>query len=207
MVFETKRNILFQDVFSPLKEIKTMPIYKYGKQKELIYLQQFMEILEATRFVKPLRDKSFLAFLYWFGTRKSEALERVKEDFEIENNILRVNAKVKKRGERPALEIPIDLLLVNLIIEKIEKTKPNRRVWNMSPTTAWRIVKRFSDKLYPHYFRLNRASHFLENPETSTAEMMTWFGWRSTKTVDKYVGYSRRHIVTMSSRLKKESQQ
>lgn len=180
------------------------PIYKHGKQKELIYLREFIEKLASTKFVKPLRDKSFLAFLYWFGTRKSEALELVREDFEIEDRILRVKAKAKKRGERPPLEIPLDLPLVHYIIERVQRTKPNHRVWNMSSTTAWRIVKRFSNKLYPHYFRLNRASHFLENPETSTAEMMTWFGWRSTKTVDKYIGYSRRHIQAMSSRLKKE---
>jgi len=180
------------------------PVYKHGKQKELIYLQQFMEMLKTTRFVKPLRDKSFLAFLYWFGTRKSEALELVKEDFEIGDGILRVNAEAKKRGERPPLEIPLDLPLVECIIERVKKTRKNRRVWNVSSTTAWRIVKRISEKLYPHFFRLNRASHFLENPETSTAEMMTWFGWRSTKTVDKYVGYSRRHILAMSSRLKNE---
>jgi site-specific recombinase XerD len=181
-----------------------MPIYKHGKQKELIYFEQFKDMLESTNFVKPLRDKSFLVFLYWFGIRKSEALELIKEDFEIESNILRVNAKAKKRGERPPLEIPLDLPLVHYIVEKVEKTKPNRRVWNMSPTTAWRIVKRISEKLYPHFFRLNRASHFLENPKTSTAEMMSWFGWKSTKTVDKYVGYSRRHILAMSSRLKEE---
>ena len=43
--------------------------YKYGKQTTPIDFQTFSSIMENGKFVKPLRDKSFLAFLYWFGVR------------------------------------------------------------------------------------------------------------------------------------------
>jgi len=183
--------------------------YKYGKQTTPIDLQTFSSIMENGRFVKPLRDKSFLAFLYWFGVRRAETLERVKEDFTIKDSLLIVEATPKKGGEREPLEVLVDYPYVDLVIEKVNKTRrtlvnPTRRVWNISGPTAWRIVKRVMPKHYPHFFRLNRATRFLEDPETTIPEMMAWFGWKASKTVDPYIGYSRRHIRKQRERLARE---
>ena len=187
--------------------------YKYGKQTSPIDFQTFCNIVEEgekqNKFVSLLRDKSFLAFLYWFGVRRAEALERVNEDFKIKDGLLIVDATPKKGGEREPLEIPIDYPYVDLIIKQLNKTRrtlrnPTKRVWNMSPQTAWRIVKRVMPKHYPHYFRLNRATRFLEDPNTTIPEMIAWFGWKVSKTVDPYIGYSRRHIRTQRERLARE---
>ena len=98
---------------------------------------------------------------------------------------------------------------VQVIVKKVNKTRrtlvnPTRRVWNISGPTAWRIVKRVMPKHYPHFFRLNRATRFLEDPETTIPEMMAWFGWKASKTVDPYIGYSRRHIRKQRERLARE---
>lgn len=183
--------------------------YKHGKQTDPIDFETFRKIVDNGKFLRPLRDKSFLAFLYWFGVRKSEVLERVKEDFQVKDGLLIVNCPAKKRGEREPLEVPADYPYVNLILEKVQRTRqtrtnPNRRVWRMSPATAWRIVKRVMPKHYPHYFRLNRATRFLEDPTTTLPEMMAWFGWKAAKTVDPYIGYSRRHIRKQRQRLARE---
>ena len=183
--------------------------YKYGKQKEPIDFQTFKSIMENGKFVHRLRDKSILAFLYWFGVRRAEALERVKEDFKIKDGLLIVDATPKKGGEREPLEVPADFPYVDLIIEQVNRTRrtlanPTRRVWNISGPTAWRIVKRVMPKHYPHYFRLNRATRFLEDPTTTIPEMMAWFGWKAAKTVDPYIGYSRRHIRRQRQRLRRE---
>lgn len=183
--------------------------YKYGKQTAPIDFQAFQDVMEKGRFVRKLRDKSFLAFLYWFGVRRSEALELVKEDFQIKDGLLMVNCPAKKGGQREALEAPTDLPHVKLIIEQVQKTRrtlanPTRRVWNISGPTAWRIVKRVMPKHYPHYFRLNRATRFLEDETTTLPEMMAWFGWKAAKTVDPYIGYSRRHIRKQRERLARE---
>ncbi len=159
---------------------------------------------------KMLSYKSFLAFLYWFGVRKAEALERKKEDFVVKDKLLIVNATPKKGGQREPLEIPADYPYVDFIIKKVEQTRPflgneEGRVWNFSPRTAINIVKRvMGERYYPHFFRLNRATRFLEDPTTTLPEMKAWFGWKAAKTVDPYIGYSRRHIRRQRQRLKNE---
>ena len=189
-----------------------MPKYKYGKITTPIDFQTFKEAMENGNFVKGkmLSHKSFLAFLYWFGVRKVEALERRKEDFLIKDGLLIVDATPKKGGEREPLEVPVYYPYVDLIIKNVKQTRRSPRneegrVWNFSPRTAINIVKRaMGDRYYPHFFRLNRATRFLEDPTTTLPEMKAWFGWKAAKTVDPYIGYSRRHIRKQRERLKME---
>ena len=64
------------------------PIYKHGKQTDTIDLEFMKRCMNKKgAFKNPLRDKSFLALLYWTGVRKSEAYERVKEDFKITETV------------------------------------------------------------------------------------------------------------------------
>ena len=142
--------------------------------------------------------------------RKAEALERRKEDFLVKDGLLIVDATPKKGGEREPLEVPVNLPYVDLIIKNVKQTRRSPRnkegrVWNLSPRTAINIVKRaMGDGYYPHFFRLNRATRFLEDPTTTLPEMKAWFGWKAAKTVDPYIGYSRRHIRKQRERLKME---
>lgn len=183
--------------------------YKHGKQTEPIEFETFKSVMENGDFLKPLRDRSFLAFIYWFGVRRAEVLERVKDDFEIKDGLLIVDAKPKKGGEREPLEISVNHPYVDLIMKQLSRTRrtrrnPTGRVWNISEATAWRIVKRVMPKHYPHFFRLNRATRFLDDPKTTLPQMKAWFGWKASKTVDPYIGYSRRHIKEMSAKLGQE---
>jgi len=194
------------------KEVPILPKYKYGKITAPIDFETFKDAMEHGKFVKSkmLSHKSFLTFLYWFGVRKAEALERTKEDFVIKDGLLIVDATPKKGGEREPLEVLVDYPYVDLIVEKIKRTRRSLRnkegrVWNFSARTAINVVKRaMGDRYYPHFFRLNRATRFLEDPTTTLPEMKAWFGWKAAKTVDPYVGYSRRHIRRQRERLKRE---
>jgi hypothetical protein len=189
-----------------------LPRYKYGKITAPIDYQGFEKAMDEASFPKgkTLSYKSFVAFLYWFGVRKAEALERVVEDFHVKDNLLIVNAIPKKGGQREPLEIPSDYPYVDLIIKKIGQTRRSSsnmegRIWSFSPRTAITVVKRvMGDRYYPHFFRLNRATRFLEDPTTTLPEMKAWFGWKAAKTVDPYIGYSRRHIRRQRQRLKQE---
>jgi len=201
-----ENNINLRKTYLLRKEASTLPRYKYGKITAPIDFETFKNAMENGKFVKSrmLSHKSFLAFLYWFGVRKAEALERTKEDFLIKDGLLIVDATPKKGGEREPLEVSLDYPYVDLIVEKVKKTKEGR-VWNFSPRTAINIVKRaMGERYYPHFFRLNRATRFLEDPTTTLPEMKAWFGWKAAKTVDPYVGYSRRHIRRQRERLKRE---
>jgi len=181
-----------------------MPKYKHGKQTTPIDHQAFDNAMQHSEFKKH-SHRSFLVFLYWFGVRKSEALERVKEDFQIKEGVLVVDCPAKKGGEREPLEVYVDLPYVNLIIEQIEKTRKGKRLWRFSERTAINVVKRaLGQKYYPHFLRLNRATHFLEDPETTVPDMKAWFGWKSAQTIDDYIGYSRRNIRRQRDRLRRE---
>lgn len=188
--------------------------YAHGKQTKSIDFETFQKGMESKKFAHPLRDRSYLAFLYWTGVRKSEAYERVKKDFTVKDGVLFVEVPCKKGGERGGpIRIPLNLPYVNLIIKTLEKTRlhfhpelkrKGRFVWPISDTTAWRIVKRPFPDLYPHFFRLNRATIFCRKEETSFGDVKSWFGWKSEKTIAYYMGVSERSMIRMGKRLKPE---
>lgn len=183
--------------------------YRDGKVLQSIDLQTFQIIMEEGQFIKGDYHRSFLSFIYWFGCRKEEALRRVKEDFNINHyeGILSVNMPPIKEGEmRLPLEAPLDLPYVDLIAYQVEHTKEGKKVWSFHPATAWRIVKRAVPNLYPHFFRLNRCTRMLDDPSATIPQIRTWFGWRSIKTVDSYIGLSHRHIEAGRERLRREIQ-
>ena len=188
-----------------------MPRYKHGKITAPIDFKTFRESMENCRWRRQGLNpgdipahKSFMAFLYWFGVRKGEALDLARDNFSLKDGLLVVDVKAKKRGSREPLEVPRDYPFVDLIIKRISEVKEGR-VWSFSERTAINIVKRvMGDRFYPHFFRLNRATRFLEDPTTTLPEMKAWFGWRASSSVDPYIGYSRRHIRRQRKRLKRE---
>jgi len=176
--------------------------YKFGKQKKEMLKEEFYNIIEHGRFVKPLMHKSFLVFLYYIGCRKSEALELTKEKFRMTQDYLFVDVSAKKHGlERSAFKLNLKLPYVSLIVKQLEMTKPREKVFPISPATAWRIVKRVAPKKYPHYFRLNRTVKFLNNPDVTLNEIRQWMAWKRMETVNSYLGYSERAIGKLSDEL------
>ena len=85
-------------------KVSNMPRYKFGKQTKPIDFNVFNQAMKHGEF-KNHSHKSFLAFLYWFGVRKIEALERVKADFQFDGKLLIVDCPAKKGGEREPLEV------------------------------------------------------------------------------------------------------
>jgi len=155
----------------------------------------------------PLRDKSFLALLYWVGCRKSEGYERVREDFEISPDKLTVDFHQRKKNglETPPIELPRDLPFVNLIVQQVEATPPKKRVWDLGATTAWSIAKNIlGEKYYPHFLRLNRITRMFDDPTTTIPEAKSWTGIKTTKALDHYIGYSKRRMRKGIVRLRKE---
>ena len=182
----------------------TLPIYKHGKQTDTIELEEFGKALKNCY---SLRDKSFLALLYWTGVRKSEVYERVKEDFTITETDLIVDFHQRKKNglEVPPLEIPLDLPFVNSIVERVQLTLPRRRVWSFTGVTAWRIVKRvLGEKYYPHFLRLNRITRMFDDPTTTIPEAKSWTGIKTAKALDVYIGYSKRRMEKGKARLRRE---
>jgi integrase len=184
-----------------------MPKYKHGKQTDTIELKFLTDRMNRGVFKQPLRDKSFLALLYWTGVRKSEAYERVKEDFIVTETDLVIDFHQRKKNglEVPPLEIPLDLPYMNLILERVQKTRQGRRVWPLSSATAWRIVKRaLGEKYYPHFLRLNRITRMFDDPTTTIPEAKSWTGIKTAKALDVYIGFSKRRMEKGKERLRRE---
>jgi len=177
--------------------------HKYKKkQEEIIGFQEFKDGLEN---LASLRDKSFLAMLYWLGIRISEVLERVREDFWIKKGTLYVRAPPKKKGlKRSPLEISVRLPYVNLIVEQVQRTPRRSRVWSFSYMTGWRFVKKANPDWYPHFFRFNRASKFCEDPEVTIQQLLSWFWWTDMRTPITYISKGRKYVRQLSKKLESE---
>lgn len=154
--------------------------------------------------------RAFLWFLYYTGCRVSEILCLVKKQFRETPDQLAVHVPALKMGTPRGeyfLEKTADNVL--LICEVVNKTRGKRKVFNFSRSTAWGLVKRLDEKLYPHFFRLNRCVQFLNahdeatgNPKYSEDEVRQWFAWKSINTIDHYRGYSPRTTQRLSKGLK-----
>jgi integrase len=178
-----------------------MPKYTHGKQTKSISQEEFVDAMNKGSFREP-RHKAFVALLYYTGSRKAEVLELTSEACDLGPDAMVVRVKAKKHGvERGAYILRRDLPFVNDIVAAVEKTRTGRRVFPFTGATAWNIVRRVFPGHYPHYFRLNRAVHFLDKPDVTLDEVRQWFGWKSLRTVDAYLGYSERTTGKLSERL------
>jgi len=181
-----------------------MPRYKHGKVKEPMGLAMFKQAMQSAEWL-PRNQRAFLVLLYWTGARVSELLGLKRHHFNIENGNLVINIIPLKGGERPPLQVPVDLPFMRIVLEELKSELRYGRLFPFTRQTAWAIVKAVFPKLYPHYFRLNRATTFLEDSTTTVPEMQTWFGWRSVRTIDSYIGLSKRYIERQAARLRKEA--
>ena len=178
--------------------------YKFGKQTEKISFKDFSERIDQTRFVDPLRDKSFLVLLSYLGCRIGELLKLKRDRIIIKHGMISFDLEVFKGGDRPKpLKLPISFPYMELFLEYLRQTK-TERVFMMSYSTGWRTVKRAFPRKYPHYFRLNRATHMLDDPETTIPELKAWFGWKRVETIAEYIGHSDRYIDKGIKRIEKD---
>jgi len=176
--------------------------------------------------IKTVKISGLLALIHYLGLRISEIVgdrphkyftkegeERWtqevhglrKQDIRITKNMIRIEPKeIRKHGKRnEPLWIPIDLPGANYIVEQWElKENKNDRLFPISTWTAWSLISQITEgRLYPHYFRLNRATKFANQEETSIKDLQEWFGWRSMQTIEKYMGKAGRVTRRMARRL------
>lgn len=126
----------------------------------------------------------------------------VKESIELKGEFLSIHAsEVRKGGERYSpLWIPLDRPGATDILELWENTEEGERLFPISRSFAWKLLKELGD-LYPHYFRMNRATKFAEHPETSIKDLQDWFGWKGLETPSKYMAKGGRRTKKMAERM------
>lgn len=190
----------------------------YGKYKRYPDSQILVEDLQAAlagrplstghkpHFVKPLRDKSYTVFMFHVGARKLEPAEVRKEDMLIVEgplcDLIVVNIPAFKGGQRAdALKIPVNWAGADLIIEQWKKTRKGRKIWDLSPSTAYRIIMRALGKC-PHWLRHNWITTMQQNLPGSPSEVdrkiQGWTGIKRRQTLDNYRMKKKEDITEIS---------
>lgn len=76
------------------------------------------------------------------------------------------------------------------------KSKIEKDHWlfpNIQSTEAWRVIKRVLGKqYYPHFLRLNRLTENGSDPDASFESLKSFSGIKSMRTLEKYLGFSKR---------------
>ena len=127
----------------------------------------------------------------WYWEERDPLPGILKEDITLQGDILRIFSKPLKHGKREGegqLELDLRYPHVDLILQQWEKAEPGEKVWDVSTWKAWNFISEISGgTVYPHAFRLSRATVMARNPEMSIADLKQWFGWARGETADKYI--------------------
>jgi hypothetical protein len=189
-----------------------MPNYRHGKKEETIPFDRIrQQVAEANLSIE---EEAFFWLLYYCGVRKSEAYERVAEDFKITASHLIVDFHQRKKNgnEVPPLELPRHWYGVPLIVEVVKKAKEskvrNKAVYiyidkqrtrklvkahwvftHIQSTKAWQIVRKVLGKgYYPHFLRLNRLTEIGRDPTASLTRLKSFSGIKSVTALNAYLG-------------------
>ena len=107
--------------------------------------RKYLNALERTRFHKAINaatvpEQALLFTLFFTGCRLSEALALTVENLDSSEKKL-IFRTLKQRGKRRFRAVPIpDSLSTRLAVYASDE--PYQPLWELSRTTAWRIVKR-----------------------------------------------------------------
>jgi len=137
-----------------------------------------------------LRDKSYVVITYHIGSRKMEATKVMKEDMVFTDDYLFIKIPAFKHGERAdILKLKMSNLGINLVKQQWDKTKKNSQVWNLSSSTAYRVVIRALGKC-PHWLRHNwitgKQQQLQGTPSEVDRKIQAWTGIKHRETLDNY---------------------
>lgn len=142
------------------------------------------------KFVKPGRDKAFLTILFLMGPRKLEPTKMVKENIVLTKKYLVMLMPVFKGGERAGpIKLKIGKPGVEYVIKQWKRTRKGKRVFQFSPSTAYRIVKRALG-VCPHWLRHSFITTIQRNmpgnPAAVDGKIMSFTGHKSRSSLDHY---------------------
>jgi len=213
-----------------------VPKYKHGKQCEHLAFQEIQDKVFQAESRLTREALAFFWLAYYTGVRKSELYERTVEDCFVSEThfILDFHQRKKGSAQVPALEIPLWFPGMNLVcgplkkarerrsskkliertVKGVRSTKRLRARW-LFPHVAARwaqvIVKEIlGSQYYPHFLRLNRITELCSDKDVTISMIKSYTGIRSLKTIQKYIGTSKKEqkkAVDFMAKQIRESQQ
>lgn len=192
-----------------------MPKYGHGKKTKIVAFDEVKQKVIDAKLSN--NEEAFFWMLYYCGVRKSEAYERVVEDFEITPTRLIVDFHQRKKSGDTVdpLELPIYWYGIDKIVKAIEKARRKlvvkaiyvqiegkrvrtlkRAKWifpKIQSTKAWQIVRGIlGEGYYPHFLRLNRLTEIGSDPSASLTMLKSFSGIKSAKSLSAYLGTSKK---------------
>jgi integrase len=167
-----------------------MPWYRrHGKDFFPMTEEEFIKKMDTGYFLHS-SHRIYVIILYYTGVRKMEALRALRKQFRITEDKIYFDVGTRlKKGLHTA---PLPMLKNKKYIDELEaylKTKDtDEKLFNFSPSTAFRIVDRAFDK-YPHYFRLTKITLLFRKGFTID-QVRSWTGHKALGSLTPYVGYS-----------------
>ncbi len=115
-------------------------------ERKYLIREERQRVLTATDHL-PMRPALFALTLAWSGARISEVLALTRCSFQIERSLIAI--VTLKRRRWCVREVPIPPALMQMLALEFglagaqgDQAVPGERLWSMSRTTAWRVVKR-----------------------------------------------------------------
>jgi len=153
------------------------------------------------------KKRAYIILHYWSPLRKTEIIERVREDFTVKNNILKVNLRRKKKYYRPNAKfepfyLPLAMPLSQEIWDWVKQCGPDEHPFNFTPWTGWNYVQQTFKNYYPHFFRFDYITKAVENardPGTLISELLSDTGL-DLQTVSTYIMSNPKYRTAISKR-------
>jgi integrase len=161
-----------------------------GERKWKVLTSEGKSFSRQGKLVKGWMDPEYENTL-WVWKHRKGLPGIVKEDIKINEGLVKIYSKPLKHGKREGeglIELDMRFPFMDLVAMQVEATEVGERVWPFTTHRAWVLITRASGgKLYPHAFRLSRATRMAEDPGIALADLMAWFGWSRVETPDAYV--------------------
>jgi len=181
------------------------------KHEETMSFQQFQQTLNIncpkTPFPHTRRKRAYAILHFWTPLRKSEIYERIRKDFEIKGNTLKINLYRKKKYYRPnekkePFYLPLKMPMLDEAISWINEFELDERPFNFSHFTAWNYIKSIFKDYYPHFFRFDYITKAVENakdPKSLITELLMDTGL-DLATITAYIMANPKHRTSISER-------
>ena len=151
------------------------------------------------------RDRMFITCLFLTGARISEVVKRLKgSDTRTEGGVLYVHLiTLKRRGRTKGMprEVPI-MLTESLAPDFLSFVLLNQGIlFPFTRVTGWRIVKKYFEEYFPHYFRHARSTLIMREVDNfNVNDLKVFHNWMSTRMAEVYIHGDMRDVINKMKR-------